>query len=120
MDGDANVRSVWLCSRNDAIGNVVVMMAAAGVWGTGTAGPCASRPDGPWARPRSFLTAFSPKKRPFHSRTNSAPDLSPTPSRVVGPQAAKGRANSKDASLCSRRRRKFAVSRSPNTVAGIR
>ena len=30
-DGDANVRSVWLCSRNDAIGNVVVMIAAAGV-----------------------------------------------------------------------------------------
>ncbi len=27
-DGDANVRSVWLCSRNDAIGNVAVMMAA--------------------------------------------------------------------------------------------
>jgi Co/Zn/Cd efflux system component len=38
-DGDANVRSVWLCSRNDAIGNVVVMMAAAGVWGTGSAWP---------------------------------------------------------------------------------
>ncbi len=38
-DGDANVRSVWLCSRNGAIGNVVVMMAAAGVWGTGTAWP---------------------------------------------------------------------------------
>jgi len=38
-DGDANVRSVWLCSRNDAIGNVVVMIAAAGVWGTGTAWP---------------------------------------------------------------------------------
>ena len=33
-DGDANVRSVWLCSRNDAIGNVAVMCAAAGVWGT--------------------------------------------------------------------------------------
>jgi Co/Zn/Cd efflux system component len=33
-DGDANVRSVWLCSRNDAIGNVVVLIAAAGVWGT--------------------------------------------------------------------------------------
>ncbi len=31
---DANVRSVWLCSRNDAIGNVVVMIAAGGVWGT--------------------------------------------------------------------------------------
>lgn len=38
-DGDANVRSVWLCSRNDAVGNVVVMIAAAGVWGTGTAWP---------------------------------------------------------------------------------
>jgi Co/Zn/Cd efflux system component len=38
-DGDANVRSVWLCSRNDAIGNVAVMAAALGVWGTGTAWP---------------------------------------------------------------------------------
>jgi Co/Zn/Cd efflux system component len=38
-DGDANVRSIWLCSRNDAIGNVVVLFAAAGVWGTGTAWP---------------------------------------------------------------------------------
>lgn len=31
-DGDANVRSVWLCSRNDAIGNVAVMAAAGAVW----------------------------------------------------------------------------------------
>jgi len=38
-DGDANVRSVWLCSRNDAIGNVAVMGAAAGVYLTGTAWP---------------------------------------------------------------------------------
>jgi Co/Zn/Cd efflux system component len=38
-DGDANVRSVWLCSRNDAIGNVVVMVAALGVWRTLTAWP---------------------------------------------------------------------------------
>ena len=38
-DGDANVRSVWLCSRNDAIGNVAVMLAAVGVFGTGTAWP---------------------------------------------------------------------------------
>lgn len=38
-DGDANVRSVWLCSRNDAIGNVAVMVAAVGVWGTATAWP---------------------------------------------------------------------------------
>jgi cation diffusion facilitator family transporter len=38
-DGDANVRSVWLCSRNDAIGNIVVMIAAFGVWGTATRWP---------------------------------------------------------------------------------
>lgn len=38
-DGDANVRSVWLCSRNDAIGNVAVMAAALGVWGTATGWP---------------------------------------------------------------------------------
>ncbi len=33
-DGDANIRSVWLCSRNDAIGNVVVIAAAGLVWVT--------------------------------------------------------------------------------------
>jgi Co/Zn/Cd efflux system component len=38
-DGDANVRSVWLCSRNDAIGNVAVMLAALAVWGTQTRWP---------------------------------------------------------------------------------
>jgi cation diffusion facilitator family transporter len=38
-DGDANVRSVWLCSRNDAIGNVAVMIAALGVWVTATRWP---------------------------------------------------------------------------------
>ncbi|MHB1237640.1 MAG: cation transporter [Gallionella sp.] len=38
-DGDANMRSVWLCSRNDAIGNVAVMLAAAGVFGTGSGWP---------------------------------------------------------------------------------
>ena len=38
-DGDANVRSVWLCSRNDAIGNVAVMLAALAVWGTATRWP---------------------------------------------------------------------------------
>lgn len=38
-EGDANMRSVWLCSRNDAIGNVAVMLAAAGVFGTGTIWP---------------------------------------------------------------------------------
>jgi len=38
-NGDANVRSVWLCSRNDAIGNVAVMLAASGVWLSRTAWP---------------------------------------------------------------------------------
>ena len=38
-DGDANVRSVWLCSRNDAIGNVAVMIAAFGVWATASGWP---------------------------------------------------------------------------------
>ena len=38
-DGDANVRSVWLCSRNDAIGNVAVMGAALAVGVTASAWP---------------------------------------------------------------------------------
>lgn len=38
-EGDANMRSVWLCSRNDAIGNVAVLLAALGVFGTGSAWP---------------------------------------------------------------------------------
>lgn len=38
-DGDANMRSIWLCSRNDAIGNVAVMLAAVGVLGTGSGWP---------------------------------------------------------------------------------
>ena len=38
-DGDSDMRSVWLCSRNDAIGNIAVMTAALGVFGTGTAWP---------------------------------------------------------------------------------
>lgn len=33
-DGDANMTSVWLCSRNDAIGNIAVILAAIGVFGT--------------------------------------------------------------------------------------
>ena len=37
--GDANMRSVWICSRNDALGNIAVMLAALGVLGTGTLWP---------------------------------------------------------------------------------
>ena len=38
-NGDANVRSVWLCSRNDAIGNTAVLLAATGVFASGTPWP---------------------------------------------------------------------------------
>src|SRR4051794_16532946 len=37
--GDSNMRSVWLCSRNDVIGNMAVLLAALGVFGTGTGWP---------------------------------------------------------------------------------
>ncbi|MDI1310080.1 MAG: cation diffusion facilitator family transporter [Methylotenera sp.] len=38
-EGDSNMRGVWLCTRNDAIGNVAVILAAIGVFGTGAAWP---------------------------------------------------------------------------------
>ena len=38
-EGDANMRSVWLCTRNDALGNLAVLAAALGVFGTGRAWP---------------------------------------------------------------------------------
>lgn len=38
-NGDANMRSVWLCSRNDAIGNLAIILAALAVVGTGSAWP---------------------------------------------------------------------------------
>ena len=37
--GDANMRSVWICSRNDALGNLAVLLAAMGVFGTDTGWP---------------------------------------------------------------------------------
>lgn len=37
--GDSNMQSVWICSRNDAIGNIAVMCAAGGVWLTASAWP---------------------------------------------------------------------------------
>ena len=38
-EGDANMRSVWLCTRNDAIGNLAVLLAASSVFATGTRWP---------------------------------------------------------------------------------
>jgi Co/Zn/Cd efflux system component len=37
--GDSNMRSVWLCTRNDVLGNIAVLLAAFGVFGTGKAWP---------------------------------------------------------------------------------
>lgn len=37
--GDANMRSAWICTRNDVLGNFAVLLAAAGVFGTGTGWP---------------------------------------------------------------------------------
>jgi Co/Zn/Cd efflux system component len=38
-NGDANMRSAWICTRNDVLGNIAVLLAAAGVFGTGTGWP---------------------------------------------------------------------------------
>ena len=38
-NGDADMRSVWLCTRNDALGNLAILLAAAGVFGTGRGWP---------------------------------------------------------------------------------
>jgi Co/Zn/Cd efflux system component len=38
-EGDANMQSVWICSRNDVLGNLAVLLAALGVFGTGTGWP---------------------------------------------------------------------------------
>ena len=37
--GDSNMRSIWLCSRNDALGNIAVILAAGGVFATATGWP---------------------------------------------------------------------------------
>jgi Co/Zn/Cd efflux system component len=37
--GDSNMASVWICSRNDAIGNLAVLAAALGVFGAGAGWP---------------------------------------------------------------------------------
>lgn len=38
-EGNANMRSVWLCTRNDALGNIAVLLAGIAVWGSGSAWP---------------------------------------------------------------------------------
>jgi Co/Zn/Cd efflux system component len=38
-EGDSNMRSAWICTRNDVLGNIAVLLAALGVFGTGTGWP---------------------------------------------------------------------------------
>ena len=77
--GDANMRSVWICSRNDAIGNVAVMAAALGVFGTGAAWPdllvamllASLGISGGWQIVRSAigeLRSVSPTRRPARGK----------------------------------------------------
>ncbi len=77
-DGDANVRSVWLCSRNDAIGNVAVMLAAAGVWASGSSWP-------------DLLVAFAMSALFLHSATQiilqAIAERSEDPDKIVTVQA---------------------------------
>jgi Co/Zn/Cd efflux system component len=39
MDGDANMRSAWVCTCNDVVGNLAVLLAAIGAFGTDTGQP---------------------------------------------------------------------------------
>lgn len=64
--GDSNMQSVWLCSRNDVIGNLAVLLAALGVFGTGTGWPdvivasimCTLAIQGAWRVVRRSLAEF--------------------------------------------------------------
>src|SRR5690606_26482575 len=38
-EGDANMRSAWICTRNDVLGNLAVLAAALGVFGVGAGWP---------------------------------------------------------------------------------
>jgi hypothetical protein len=56
--GDSNMQSVWLCSRNDVIGNCAVLLAAAGVFGTAQGWP-ASPKNGQYRIPTAALKCYA-------------------------------------------------------------
>ncbi|MCW2387128.1 Co/Zn/Cd efflux system component [Sphingobium sp. B11D3B] len=78
-EGDANRRSVWICSRNDAIGNIAVVAAALGVFGTGTGWPdiavaaimAALALSGGWQIIRQARGEL--RSAPIHRRSETAP-----------------------------------------------
>lgn len=88
--GDANRQSVWICSRNDAIGNIAVVAAAFGVFGTGRGWPDIAVAailvglgvSGAWQiirRAHVELTQSAPKRKrtpPLMVRPSSGPQAS--------------------------------------------
>jgi Co/Zn/Cd efflux system component len=62
-EGDANMRSVWLCTRNDVIANILVLIAAAGVFGS-----CTLRPDVAVAAILAFLGLSAGRSVIRHAR----------------------------------------------------
>jgi Co/Zn/Cd efflux system component len=75
-NGDSNMRSVWLCTRNDAIGNVAVMLAALGVFGTG-----AGWPDIVVAAVMGVLGLTAARSVIYHALREMKPDPAPPASR---------------------------------------
>ena len=75
-NGDANMRSVWLCTRNDAIGNVAVLLAALGVWQAGS-----GLPDLFVAGVMGVLGLTAARSVILHARAemNAAPAVVPAP-----------------------------------------
>jgi len=69
-EGDANMRSVWLCTRNDVIANLAVLAAAAGVFGTGTVWP-----DVAVAAMLALLGLFSGRIVIQHARAELRPEI---------------------------------------------
>ena len=130
--GDANMRSVWICSRNDALGNIAVVLAALGVFGTGRAWPdlCVAVAmaglalSGAWSVARQALAelraarAVPPTRsaQPMlvaqpgapvpRSVSNARKAAAPRPADTASaptPQASSARPNSQGASACATR-----------------
>lgn len=81
-DGDSNMRSMWLCTRNDALGNVAVLLAALGVFGTGSGWP-----DLTVAAVMSILALTSAAKifREANTELRTGARNSPVASKAVDP-----------------------------------
>ena len=83
-DGDSNMRSVWICTRNDAIGNLAVLAAAAGVFGSG----------GGWER-NSGWVAIRSIMTPKYSSTSVAIRKSPPGTRARATSTTNGSQNTR-------------------------